>query len=415
MIDTGEGPDLTTTALSTNLFFDPPFASLLAGENNTAFAGNNNKLAGVNLGGVLNWSFSGPGSTPQFFGAAFLSASLDQGRLFGFDSTDDLIFDSAGITTVATSTVGDWEPGLAQRASPDGGTEEVVTPLSPQVAAVSWTFIGGNERGDYAPSLPQIDKLSKSRDLVGTGPWIVQLQGTLLKQVVSVDAGKGIVVTISGFDLASATNTSFGTTFTIAADAPPGAHKVVATLKNGKKITSRQDFFVQIPKSLVGTAFAGTFEDIPASGAGPLHTPNPGDVRLPDGTPHESNVFGVYRNYAFQVMDQDSPAQPIRPDETVLHFTELLSNYDPPCTPVLIQRGQCITSRTVNTNNAGQVFDIHGLFLPDAPLDPDLHLSITQGFTVTLGEQIFQLTTIFRISVGKFNGTAKESITTVHQ
>src|SRR6266852_4991446 len=81
MIDTGEGPDLTTTALSTNLFFDPPFASLLTGENNTAFAGNNNKLAGVNLAGGVNWSFNGPGSTPRFFGAAFLSESLDQGRL----------------------------------------------------------------------------------------------------------------------------------------------------------------------------------------------------------------------------------------------------------------------------------------------------------------------------------------------
>jgi hypothetical protein len=194
-IDTGEGPELTTTALSSNLFFDPPFASLLEGENNTAFAGNDNKLAGVTLGGGLDWSFNGPGSTPQFFGTASLSESLDQGGLLGLDSTDALIFDAAGNTTVLKSNVGDWEPGLAQRPSPDGGTEEVATPLTPQIANVSWTFIGGDERGSYAPALPQI--LSYDKKTVKAGISLIgkDVRGTITATIKATSAASKFTFT----------------------------------------------------------------------------------------------------------------------------------------------------------------------------------------------------------------------------
>jgi hypothetical protein len=172
----------------------------------------------------------------------------------------------------------------------------------------------------------------------------VVLQGTLLKQIVSRDGGSGLTVTITPIDQANATNTVLGEIFAIAANATPGAHTITATLKNGKKVKSKQDFFVQIPASLVGTAFDGQFEVIGASGAGPLHTPNFGQndfvfdasgtqVDTKDQTP----VCGVYRNYVFQLYDQDQPAQPIH--EEGITVTESLS-VGPP--------------RTQPANNAGQ-------------------------------------------------------------
>jgi len=180
------------------------------------------------------------------------------------------------------------------------------------------------------------------------------------------------------------------------------------------KLSDEVFFFVQIPTSVVGAAFAGSSENIPASGMGALHTPSPGNIQSPDGTlVGQPNVFAVYRNYVFQIMDQDSPPEPVRPDTDVLLITEHLTGYDPPCTPALIQRNQCPPALTAQANNAGLLFDVHGIAL-DEPLSPDLHFSVTQGFTVTFANRTYPLTTVFSISVGNFGGASNETTTVSH-
>jgi hypothetical protein len=198
--------------------------------------------------------------------------------------------------------------------------------------------------------------------------------------------------------------TVLGLNVTIAPDAPPGAHKI--TLIVGKQsFPQEQTFFVQIPSSLAGASFDGTFDKIGPGGAGNLHTPNfgPNDFVFDASgtrvdTDDKAPVCGVYRNYAFQLMDQDSPPHEIRAEGLIV--TENIN----PGSPI-----------AAATNNAGQILDTHALVSPDHCISANVFADVTQSFIVDVTGKPFSLTTTMHIVVGNVNGKLNETTEVTHQ
>jgi hypothetical protein len=161
---------------------------------------------------------------------------------------------------------------------------------------------------------------------------------------------------------------------------------------------------VQIPTSLAGVSFEGTFDTIGVTGTGPLHLPNFGQndfvfdaanekVDVQDTTP----VCGVYRNFAFQLLDQDQPPQPIQCRATI---TEHLSDG--------------LSINTV-TNNVGVFLDTHAAVKTTSCLKANEFSDITQTFVTSVADKTFTLTTVFHITVGNVNGSLMEKTETIHQ
>lgn len=185
------------------------------------------------------------------------------------------------------------------------------------------------------------------------------------------------------------------------------AGKVPIFIQSGGKTSNPNNnafFFVQIPTSVAGAPFEGTFDAIPASGAGPQHLPDfgPNDfVFDANGNKVDVNdtqpVCGVYRNYAFQLRDQDQPPQAIKASVPV---TENL-NHGP--------------SVTVEANNIGLLLDTHAAIKQTSCPQNNEFSDIMQSFVVTAAGQTFNLTTIFHIVVGNVNGSLSEQTEVVHQ
>jgi hypothetical protein len=174
---------------------------------------------------------------------------------------------------------------------------------------------------------------------------------------------------------------------------------VLIFVKNGSNVTKPNNdafFFVQIPMSLNGTG--SPFDQIPASGIGPLHTPVNQSVLFPDGTT-QPNACGVYRFFALQLQDQDTPPQPI---ETSTLLQESFSR----CTAN--DAASCPTPNPNVTNNDGVSLDFRALLstFPTSPKPGD-NAIFTQGFSVPIGNSTFNLTTTYQVTIGNFNGELK--------
>jgi hypothetical protein len=388
-----------------NLSADPG-ESLVLGENNTAFG------VGLQIVAFDVTSITPIWNTPFLApkGASLVGPTSDGGLLAAeltsapFGSADALeSFDTSGASSLSSLPSGTDAPSVFDETkllTIFGDSGEMLPSISSLSIDLDAWQRKGNKAGQRASATVQIKTVLPERALVGENVHVL-LRGTMLNQIVSLGAGSGITVTISPIDIAQRTNTTLGATFAIDANATPGVHTLTATLKNAKTIQSTQTFFVQIPNSLTGKSFTGSFETTDASGAGPLHTPQLGNndfIFTPSGDKlTRFPVCGVYRNYTFQVMDQDVPAHEIQAQLTV---TENVSN------------GTTITSPT---NNVGMIFDNHALFHNATCLKPGEAVDLTQTLSANAAGKNFTLTTEFEITMGNTNGTLSEKTVVVHQ
>ncbi|HWZ45802.1 MAG TPA: hypothetical protein VNW97_20175 [Candidatus Saccharimonadales bacterium] len=385
-------------------FFDPG-ASLVLGNGNTAFAFNGPQLTAFQTDtGLPLWSAQVPTS---HFNNKLIAATQEGGVLVNLDAGHLALFDLLGNPTVFgtfTFFLSDINPDGSLLGLNDVGTQ-VLQPAIASLASSLWQDAGGNHRR-RAPVPAQITSLSKSREVPGV-TIEVRLKGTQLKQIVSIDAGPGIKVSFDQFRIA--TDTILPTLFAIDPSATPGMHKVTATLKNGKTIVSKQDFFVQIPTSLKGAQLQNSDPNLAtdSSGAAPLQTPTDGPVITLSGVPltPDSHRCGVYRNYAFQLMDQDSPPQPINDS---YHAAENLSGWTPAC--IQANADQCPSLEQIDSNEAGIISDTHSItHSAGVCLALNENRSVQQSFTVTTGNNSYNLKTTCAISLGNFAGTLNET------
>jgi hypothetical protein len=190
------------------------------------------------------------------------------------------------------------------------------------------------------------------------------------------------------------------------------------------------NFFVQIPTTLVRTTWPAGQPTASAPGAqggqGNLQTIMNGQVVTAGGQPVGSpNVCGVFRDYAYSLVDQRKPAQVIQGAITVT-LTEIFSKFTG-------SGGTTIPSfppqevPLVNAPNA-DFWDVISLAVqaptPSVPVTTCLtnpsgvliNTTVNQAFSLTIGTgtKPFPLTMVNTITVGNFNGTlqAQATITT---
>jgi hypothetical protein len=114
----------------------------------------------------------------------------------------------------------------------------------------------------------------------------------------------------------------------------------------------------------------------------------------------------AYRNYAFQLMDQDSPSQPIK---SAYQITENLSGYNPACTAA--NSADCPPQVQEDATDDGIIADTHGrTHSAGVCLALNENVSLNQIFTVTVaGTQQYNLKTACHVSFGNFSDTLNET------
>jgi hypothetical protein len=390
---------------------------LTVNENNVAFGSDGQSIIAFDVNtGIQQRSFQ-PG---QSQGAALIAPATQGGlaavQLADFDGSADanpnaiLSFDSTGALSPtpfsgSASTVGylDTDELLAVAGSGQG---EKLTAASLDPDA-PWRTCGdpAHKRASVAM---QITKVARNRAMVGstTNLFVRGTQFGQSPQLIFGDPNNPRTdLTIQNFRYDRDTGV-----ITADINVAPNAvgDKVLIFVRNGKQTSAANNnafFFVQIPTSLSGAPFPGKFDTILASGVGPLHLPHFGPtdfvfdaagekVDTDDITP----VCGVYRNFAFQLLDQDKPLP--QPIEAATPVVENLSDSDP------IQS---------STNTSGVVLDTHAAVKATSCPQNNQFRDLIQGFSVLVGNQPFKLTTVFHIVVGNVNGILTEHTKVVHQ
>jgi IPT/TIG domain len=219
---------------------------------------------------------------------------------------------------------------------------------------------------------PRISSLSPARGLIGSSVHVI-IQGRGFQFNPTVNAGNGISVTVN---FGNSSNFQIDATFAIAANASTGNHAVSVAI-NGMTSNS-MNFYVQIPSKLIPADYPGA-----PNGVGPLQTPVNGDVRDLRGTLIATGTCGVYRNYAYYLVDQEQQPQRILEAFTINEtFTDYHGPFQQPSAPA------------GNIAAGSVVPDIQVLvFSYPRCLQAGEIESFTQGFYVTIGQRNFPLST----------------------
>jgi hypothetical protein len=233
--------------------------------------------------------------------------------------------------------------------------------------------------------LPRVDSVSPDRALIGQ-PVDVTINGSGFGNNPTVSAGTGISVVIN-----SVSGTQIRARFNIAANDQGGNHGVFVT--NPAAGTSNiVNFLVQIPKMLVRA-------DVPQApnGIGALQTPVNDVVRDLFGNVglRGTRVCGVYRNYAFYLLDQSG--QRILDPFTI---SEAFAQYHGPFSPPTADPSNIPANSVVPDNQ------FIGFPYPRC-LAPSEEEDFLQGFSVQIGQASYDLSTIIFIHKGNDGGVLK--------
>jgi hypothetical protein len=165
-------------------------------------------------------------------------------------------------------------------------------------------------------------------------------------------------------------------------------------------VSASDSLLAQVPSKLV-------YADFPPrapNGIGPVITITDGDVVDTAGNIILSNRCGVYRDLAYQLVDQQTAPQPI---VVAYHIDETFTDYS--------GSGQVPTPFNADISAGGLVGDLQyfGTPAPNCP-GPNDHDVFKQHFSVTINGQNYNLSTVVSISRGMFSGTYRcdVSITT---
>jgi hypothetical protein len=265
-----------------------------------------------------------------------------------------------------------------------GGT----TTSNTQVFYFRETFLGEcNGQTEFSSCTiigrPRVDSVTPPRGLIGNFI-AVEIEGKGFGSSPSVSAGTGIGVTVT-----EATDERIEATFNVAATAPAGNHQVKVTV-NGKESIEPVNFFVQEPRRLVRLDFPGA-----PDGIGPLTIISPGNVVNLAGQTLLANQCGVYRNYAFDLVDQNADSI----DGTYI-LEEWFDNYSGPVgTPATKTTAYDPGEIPVDTQYFGKTWP--------SCLGDNENESFRQHIRIRIGSRTFDLSTVFSISRGRFNGTHK--------
>jgi hypothetical protein len=155
--------------------------------------------------------------------------------------------------------------------------------------------------------------------------------------------------------------------------------------------TAGSSAVVQIPAKL---RFTNTPPRAPG-GIGPVITVTNGDVLGTAGNVIKTNQCGVYRNMAYELVDQQNPAQPIT---VAYQITETFADYSgvdtvPASATFSISAGNIVGDTQYMGRNAPTCLGLND------------NESFTQHFSVTLNGHNYNLTTVVSILRGRFSGT----------
>jgi hypothetical protein len=248
-----------------------------------------------------------------------------------------------------------------------------------------YQYYGNGSANAQVAVKPRIDSITPSRGLIGNTS-AVSIDGHGFGVNPSVSAGSGITVTVN---FANSTSFHIDASFAVSANASGGNHAVTVTV-GGNTSNSNMNFYVQIPTRLRLDRLDGQV----------VIDPGPGDIVDPFGQIKATNRCGAYRNVLYTLVEQDQTGQPIIADIPV---TEVLSNFQG--TPGLPQP----TPKTAVTLN-GVFGDTQGISgqSPDCP--PPFNYSLNQGFTASVNQATYPLSTVNAIAVSK-NGSGNYTIT----
>ena len=260
-------------------------------------------------------------------------------------------------------------------------------PDFPDCPCINWSTLNGIGAGQVI----QITGISPSRGLIGATT-IVTINGFGFGTSPTVNAGSNIT-----FSYSSRSATQIIVNFVVASNAPSGNHSVTVTNNSVSpaRTSSSVNFYVQVPKKLVRLDYPGA-----TGGIGPLVVITDGNVVNLGGQILLQHQCGVYRNYAFSLVDQDSPAQTISGTYRITaHFT----NYVGP--------GSTPGDNSQDMTPGAFVADIQffGKTAPSCPGSDD-HESFDISNFVNAGGQNgprYDLTTVIHIAKGNFSGTSK--------
>ncbi|MCP9495954.1 MAG: IPT/TIG domain-containing protein [Pyrinomonadaceae bacterium MAG19_C2-C3] len=230
---------------------------------------------------------------------------------------------------------------------------------------------------------PSVSSITPARGLIGNTIQItINGDGFGATPKVNVPANGGI--TVSAVSAANG-GTQVKATFAIAEDATGG--NIAISVTAGGKTSNSKNFFVQIPSKLIRANVEGA-----PNGVGPLLTPVYADANDLAGNVVAQGVCGVFRNYAFHLVDQV--------DERILQpftYTETFSNYTGPF-------GQP-TGNTKTVPAGLTATDAQGFGFTFRCLGPADNEAFRQSFFVTVGSTKFNLSTVLEISRGNYSGT----------
>jgi len=257
----------------------------------------------------------------------------------------------------------------------------VVLPAGPDVLSLPSNFV------TFVVEVPTVTSITPSRGLIGSTT-AVTINGSVFGTNPTVQAGSGITVNIN-----SASNTQISANFVVASNAPTGNHNVTVTA--GGQTSNSVNFFVQVPTSLARLNHPGA-----PGGVGPLVVIDPsGNVVTLNGTVKATNMCGVYRNVAYDLVDQQG--QHIDGTYTL---TESFTDYQGSFPPGPQTQSFSFTPGALLT-------DIHFLGFP-APqcLGSNQNETFRQRFTITAGQGTYLLTTVVRVTIGRFSGTYRADV-----
>lgn len=244
---------------------------------------------------------------------------------------------------------------------------------------------------------PKIDDIDPGRGLVGQSV-NVTLTGSGFEDefetIGQLTGDTGLTVSqVQGSDQ------RLTATIAIAANASAGNHTLTLTVSGQ---TATKTFVVQIPKKLVRQDFPSTYNPAQeTTGVGPLQSGTDIDFKRLDGTVKASHQCGAYRNYLYQLEDQDG--QPIVAEVTISESF--------PDNEVTGDTNFKRVSESASTNNVGYLGDLNGIGKPAGQcLTTATSTTQKQHFTATIGQQQYALTTVISITLG-FNPSSNPQYT----
>jgi hypothetical protein len=327
-------------------------------------------------------------SMTAYYGSGYTTGPYGASATWSIDNSVATVnpSDSASTTTVTGETPGSGniyaDMGLQDWYAYDG---------------LNCIYNGSYPVGDGGPIdvSPQIGSLEPARGLVGstTEVLITGKFGSSPNPTVQV-AGTGVTASVSRSD-----SVEIRVNFAVAESATAGNHAV--TVKINGQTSNSVNFFVQIPSKLVRFSYPGT-----TNGYGPLvlTSSTNNDVLDLEGNILLPNQCGVYRNLAYQIVDQEG--QPIVQEgqSITVAVTETFSNYSGVST---------LPGDITRNTSTGLVQDTQyfGKTLPNC-LGLNDNETMDQGFKVKIGNTSFPLSTVVHLVRGRFSGIYKIDVTT---